>query len=53
MTEENAHPLTAGDHQDVAIVLNGIIENHAALKRVLIAEGERFARRRTPRSSRT
>ncbi|HXS46876.1 MAG TPA: glutamine--fructose-6-phosphate aminotransferase, partial [Solirubrobacterales bacterium] len=42
VTEENAHPLTAGDHQDVAIVLNGIIENHAALKQALIAEGERF-----------
>ena len=42
MTEENAHPLTAGDHQDVAIVLNGIIENHAEIKQALIAEGERF-----------
>ena len=42
VTEENAHPLTAGDAQDVAIVLNGIIENHAEIKRVLIADGERF-----------
>jgi glucosamine--fructose-6-phosphate aminotransferase (isomerizing) len=42
VTEENAHPLPAGDHQDVAIVLNGIIENHAALKRALLADGERF-----------
>jgi glutamine---fructose-6-phosphate transaminase (isomerizing) len=42
VTEENAHPLPAGDHQDVAIVLNGIIENHAAIKRALLADGERF-----------
>jgi glutamine---fructose-6-phosphate transaminase (isomerizing) len=42
VTEENAHPLTAGEDQDVAIVLNGIIENHAEIKRALIADGERF-----------
>jgi glucosamine--fructose-6-phosphate aminotransferase (isomerizing) len=42
VTEENAHPLTAGDHQDVAIVLNGIIENHAEIKKLLLADGERF-----------
>jgi glutamine---fructose-6-phosphate transaminase (isomerizing) len=43
VTEQNAHPLPAGDHQEVAIVLNGIIENHAELRRRLIADGERFA----------
>ncbi len=43
VTEENAHPLLAGDHDDVAIVLNGIIENHGAIRRRLVAEGERFA----------
>ena len=43
VTEENAHPLTAGEHQDVAIVLNGIIENHAEIKTALIADGERFS----------
>src|SRR4051794_9197893 len=43
VTEQNAHPLTAGDHRDVAIVLNGIIENHAELKRTLSAHGERFS----------
>src|SRR3954465_7025447 len=43
VTEENAHPLSAGDHTDVAIVLNGIIENHAELKRTLSAHGERFS----------
>jgi len=43
VTEQNAHPLTAGDHRDVAIVLNGIIENHAELKRALRAHGRRFS----------
>ncbi len=40
--EANAHPLLVGDHDDVAIVLNGIIENHRALRDELSAEGERF-----------
>jgi glutamine---fructose-6-phosphate transaminase (isomerizing) len=43
VTEENAHPLLAGDHDDVAIVLNGIIENHGEIRRKLVAEGEKFA----------
>ena len=43
VTEENAHPLVAGDHDDVAIVLNGIIENHGEIRRKLVAEGEVFA----------
>jgi glucosamine--fructose-6-phosphate aminotransferase (isomerizing) len=42
VSEKNAHPLTAGDDRNVAIVLNGIIENHAEIKKALIAEGERF-----------
>ncbi len=41
VTEENAHP-----HDDssgkVHIVLNGIVENHAGLRRQLQAEGEEF-----------
>jgi glutamine---fructose-6-phosphate transaminase (isomerizing) len=41
VTEENAHP-----HDDssgrVHIVLNGIVENHAALRKRLQAEGEEF-----------
>jgi glucosamine--fructose-6-phosphate aminotransferase (isomerizing) len=41
VSEANAHPLTAGD-DEVAIVLNGIIENFAALKRELVADGARF-----------
>jgi glucosamine--fructose-6-phosphate aminotransferase (isomerizing) len=43
VTEANAHPLQAGDHADAAIVLNGIIENHAKIRGRLVAEGERFA----------
>ena len=39
VTEANAHPLPAGAHRDVAIVLNGIVENHAQLRRELIAAG--------------
>jgi glutamine---fructose-6-phosphate transaminase (isomerizing) len=42
VSEENAHPLTAGDDRDVAIVLNGIIENHAEIREALIADGGRF-----------
>jgi glucosamine--fructose-6-phosphate aminotransferase (isomerizing) len=42
VTERNAHPLTAGDHDEVAIVLNGIIENHRGLKQALLADGEGF-----------
>jgi glucosamine--fructose-6-phosphate aminotransferase (isomerizing) len=42
VTEQNAHP-----HDDstgkVHIVLNGIVENHAELRRRLIAEGEDFS----------
>jgi glutamine---fructose-6-phosphate transaminase (isomerizing) len=42
VTEENAHP--HGDCEDhVHIVLNGIIENHAKLRRELEADGHRFS----------
>ena len=41
VTEENAHP--HGDCEDeIHIVLNGIIENHAELRRELRAEGHEF-----------
>ena len=41
VTEENAHP--HGDCKDkIHIVLNGIIENHAELRRDLTAEGHEF-----------
>jgi glucosamine--fructose-6-phosphate aminotransferase (isomerizing) len=39
-SEPNAHPLVAGD---VAVVHNGIIENHVALRRKLEADGVVFA----------
>jgi glucosamine--fructose-6-phosphate aminotransferase (isomerizing) len=39
-SEANAHPHTAGK---VAVVHNGIIENHVALRRELEAKGVRFA----------
>jgi len=42
VTEENAHP--HGDCQDqIHIVLNGIIENHAELRRELQSEGHGFS----------
>src|SRR4051794_20091942 len=41
VTEENAHP--HGDCEDkIHIVLNGIIENHAELRRELTADGHHF-----------
>src|SRR5947209_10694667 len=40
-TDANAHPHLAGDGA-VAVVHNGVIENHAALKRELRDEGVRF-----------
>src|SRR5271154_2966346 len=39
-SEANAHPHVAGD---VAVVHNGIIENHVALRRDLEAQGVRFS----------
>jgi glucosamine--fructose-6-phosphate aminotransferase (isomerizing) len=41
VTEANAHPHDDTSGQ-VNIVLNGIVENHAALRRELEAKGERF-----------
>jgi glucosamine--fructose-6-phosphate aminotransferase (isomerizing) len=42
VTEENAHP--HGDCTDrIHIVLNGIVENHAELRRELADEGHRFS----------
>lgn len=40
-TSENAHPHLAGDR--LALVHNGIIENHADLRETLIAEGVEFS----------
>jgi glutamine---fructose-6-phosphate transaminase (isomerizing) len=42
VTEENAHP--HGDCSDsVHIILNGIVENHAELRRDLLADGHSFS----------
>ena len=42
VTEENAHP-HSDDSDRVHIVLNGIVENHARLRRRLEAEGQEFS----------
>ncbi len=42
VTEENAHP-HGGCEDDVQIVANGIVENHAELRRALELEGHRFS----------
>lgn len=39
-TEQNAHPLVSND--EFALVHNGIIENHAELRRQLVNEGYQF-----------
>ncbi|MBA3718252.1 MAG: glutamine--fructose-6-phosphate transaminase (isomerizing) [Actinobacteria bacterium] len=41
--EENAHPLTGCEDDELAIVLNGIVENYRELKQSLQAEGHRFS----------
>ena len=43
VTEGNAHPLTACDDEQLAIVLNGIVENYRELKERLKAEGHTFS----------
>src|SRR5215210_4716327 len=40
---ENAHPLTGCDHDRLALVLNGIVENYRELRDALIAEGHEFS----------
>ena len=42
VSEGNAHPLS-DETGRVQIVLNGIVENHDALRALLVAEGARFA----------
>ncbi len=43
VTEENAHPLTACDDRNLAIVLNGIVENYRELRNELAASGHSFS----------
>jgi glutamine---fructose-6-phosphate transaminase (isomerizing) len=42
VTEQNAHPLTGCDASQLAIVLNGIVENYRELRERLIADGHTF-----------
>jgi glucosamine--fructose-6-phosphate aminotransferase (isomerizing) len=42
VNEQNAHPLTGCEDGDVAVVLNGIVENFRELKGSLVAEGHTF-----------
>src|SRR3954449_8003153 len=42
VTEANAHPLTACDERQLAIVLNGIVENYRELRDELVARGHSF-----------
>src|SRR5919201_77275 len=41
--EENAHPLTGCDREQLAIVLNGIVENYRELKNELLEQGHTFS----------
>jgi glucosamine--fructose-6-phosphate aminotransferase (isomerizing) len=43
VTERNAHPLTGCDGANLAIVLNGIVENYRELKAELTEEGHHFS----------
>jgi glutamine---fructose-6-phosphate transaminase (isomerizing) len=43
VTEQNAHPLTGCDDGELAIVLNGIVENFRELKGSLEADGHTFS----------
>jgi len=42
VTEQNAHPLTGCDESQLAIVLNGIVENYRELKATLEGDGHTF-----------
>ena len=54
VNEDNAHPLTGCDERELAIVLNGIVENYRELKeRARRPPATPSAPRPTPRSSRT
>jgi glutamine---fructose-6-phosphate transaminase (isomerizing) len=42
VTEQNAHPLTGCDANEIAIVLNGIVENYRELREELTNAGHQF-----------
>ena len=43
VSEQNAHPLTGCDGDEIAVVLNGIVENYRELKESLQRDGHRFS----------
>ena len=43
VSDENAHPLTGCGPDEIAVVLNGIVENFRELKESLLAEGHTFS----------
>jgi glucosamine--fructose-6-phosphate aminotransferase (isomerizing) len=43
VSEENAHPLTGCEDRELALVLNGIVENFRELKESLLADGHEFS----------
>jgi glutamine---fructose-6-phosphate transaminase (isomerizing) len=43
VSEENAHPLTGCEDRELALVLNGIVENFRELKESLLTEGHEFS----------
>jgi glucosamine--fructose-6-phosphate aminotransferase (isomerizing) len=43
VSEENAHPLTGCEDGQLALVLNGIVENYRELKESLVADGHAFS----------
>ena len=43
VSEENAHPLTGCEDGQLALVLNGIVENYRELKESLVSEGHTFS----------
>jgi glucosamine--fructose-6-phosphate aminotransferase (isomerizing) len=42
VTDENAHPLTGCSERELAVVLNGIVENYRELKESLLDDGHEF-----------
>jgi glucosamine--fructose-6-phosphate aminotransferase (isomerizing) len=42
VTKANAHPLTGCSERELAVVLNGIVENYRELKESLLADGHTF-----------
>jgi glutamine---fructose-6-phosphate transaminase (isomerizing) len=43
VSQENAHPLTGCDEDELAVVLNGIVENFRELREALLGDGHVFS----------